>query len=110
MTLAGISFTPHNGQFFKAALVRVSDGSVIATRQGTVSNDGLGTVNLAFTGLLISGTSYKVDYFAGQAGSQSCSQGHVYRSETVTVASGDLTLSADHNSPQNTALDACANL
>ncbi len=108
LTFTGSGFTPHVGQTFKVALVRVSDGAVIAT-QSTVIPAAAG-FSFTFTGQLAAGTAYYVDYYADVDANTYCDAAtdHVWRDASITAPTADVTLAVTHNT--NFTPAACANL
>ena len=114
LTFAGdASFQgPHGGHSISVAVVRTSDGSVMAQQTGTVSASADPAFSFTFTGLLVVGVAYQVHYWidsnfgGGTVGV--CDPNAIDHQWNVAIAvvEGDVTITEVHN--PLTTVDVCS--
>jgi len=100
----------HGGQAIAVAVVRASDGKVVAKQSGTVSKTANPSFTFTFTGVLESGKAYDVDYWidsnfgGGTKGvCDAKNHDHQWRVSLGTV-SGNVTHTENHRPAQTTSV------
>ena len=103
---------PHAGHTIYVAVVRTSDGAVVAQETGTVSASADPAFSFTFTGLLVVGAAYQVHYWidsnfgGGTAGV--CDPKAIDHQWNVAIAvvEGDVTITEAHNAANT--VDVCS--
>ena len=103
---------PHAGHTIYVAVVRTSDGAVLAQQTGTVSGSADPAFSFTFTGLLVVGAAYQVHYWidsnfgGGTAGVCDPKANDHQWNVAIPAVEGDVTITEAHN-PANT-VDVCS--
>ena len=103
--------TPHGGHSIAVALVRTSDGVVLAQQTGTVSATADPAFSFTFTDLLVTGVAYQVHYWIdsnfGGGAMGVCDPKAIDHQWSVAIAAvaGDVTIAEVHNATNT--VDVC---
>jgi len=104
LSFSGSGFGPHEGQTLSMALVRTDTEAVVARDSATVTG---GAFSFAWSGLLLDGVGYRLDYYADLNGNGQCdppSNDHAWRVDLGTVTA-DVAEQVAHNT---NFTDVCA--
>ena len=86
----------HGGQDFYLNLIRQSDGAIVETYHQIIDDDD---VDISYSGVLVDGESYTLDFYADHNGDTLCTQypdDHVWHMEFGPVT-GDESQTIDHD-------------
>ncbi len=103
---------PHGGQSISVALVRTSDGAVVAQQTGTVSATADPAFSFTFSALLDIGVAYQVDYWidsnfgGGTAGVCDPKANDHQWSVAIAAVAEDVTITEVHNAANT--VDVCS--
>ena len=102
---------PHGGQAITVALVRMSDGAVVAGETGIVSAGADPTFSFTFSGLLVVGVAYEVHYWidsnfdGGIAGACDPTENDHQWNVAVAAVTADVTIAEVHDAANT--VDVC---